>query len=239
MRLDRALSKLGFASRAEARRLILSGRVRIDDHLERRPDRLVVPERLRVEIDSAPQVRAPRRVLVLHKPRGVITTHRDPQGRQTVFDLLGPAGDGLVAVGRLDGASTGLLLLTNDTQLAHALTDPVRAVPRRYVVTVRGRVEAATVDALLGGVTVPAASGTLERLSAAAVVLRKVSTRESHLILELCEGRNREIRRMFDAFGHEVTRLHRVAFGRVELGTLQAGAWRELDESEQLLAELM
>lgn len=214
--LARALSKLGFASRAEAIRLILAGRVRVDGALVTDPGRAVVPESLRVTIDDAPQARAATHVVLLfHKPRGVVTTRRDPEGRKTVFDVIGDAGNGLVAVGRLDRASTGLLVLTNDTQLAHRLTDPANRVPRRYAVVVRGRVT-------------PEDARKLES-AAATVRVRKASARETHLIVELTEGKNREIRRMFESIGREVTRLHRIAFGEYELGDLQPGEWRSVE----------
>jgi 16S rRNA U516 pseudouridylate synthase RsuA-like enzyme len=132
------MSKLGLASRAEARRLIVDGRVRVDGRVVRHPTTAVALERARISIDGAAPASAStgHRVLLFHKPRGTVTTMRDPEGRRTVFDVLGDAGRGLVAVGRLDLASTGLLIFTNDTQLANRLTDPAERVPRRYVVTV-------------------------------------------------------------------------------------------------------
>lgn len=212
--LDRALSKLRLASRAEARRLIAEGRVRVAGRVVHDPSTAVVPERARISIDAgAPAVgRATRRVVLFHKPRGTVTTRRDPEGRRTVFDVLGEAGRGLVAVGRLDLASTGLLIFTNDTQLANRLTDPSERVLRRYVVTVRGRVTPETAA----------------RLAAARVDIRKASGRETHLIVELTQGKNREIRRLFASAGHETTRIHRIAFGDYELGELQPGEWREV-----------
>lgn len=225
--LERALSKLGAASRTAARALIAAGRVRIDGRVVTNPAMRVVPETARVTIDDAPIRRAAWRAVAFHKPRGTITTRRDPEGRRTVFDLLGDAGAGLIAVGRLDVASSGLLLLTNDTQLANRLTDPRRGVVRRYLVTVRGRVSDDTARTLEHGLDVPGARGP-ERLGAARVLIRKASGRETHLTVDLTEGKNRELRRLFDAAGHEVTRLHRVAFGPVELGNLAPGAWREL-----------
>lgn len=234
--LARALSKLALASRGDARKLIIAGRVRIDGRIITDPARLVVPERIAVAIDDEPRRPDARRIVVLHKPRGVVTSRRDPQNRRTVFDVLGESGAGLNAVGRLDLASSGLLVFTNDTRLAHALTDPARAVLRRYVVTVRGRVTPADVATIGGGVDVSDARGVREHLRAAATI-RKASARETHLIVDLDEGRNREIRRLFDAVGHEVTRLHRVQYGPFELGTLAPGAWRDATASEQLAAE--
>ena len=177
---------------------------------------------------AAPPARAVTRIIAFHKPRGVLTTRRDPSGRRTVFDVLGEAGVGLVAIGRLDMASTGLLLLTNDTQLAHELTEPANRITRRYVVTVRGRFTADAARLMERGLTVPDGSGRPERLSATRVDIRKASGRETHLVIDLVEGRNREIRRMCEAGGHEVTRLHRIAFGPFALGGLQPGEWREV-----------
>ncbi len=219
--LARALSKLGLASRTEARALILAGRVRINGRVVVDPGALVTPERLAVSIDGQARVRDSRRVLLFHKPRGTVTTRRDPQGRRTVFDVLGAAGNGLIAIGRLDLASTGLLVFTNDTQLAHRLTDPAAAVPRTYVVTVRGRVEEETARRIERGI---------DELSAKAVEIRKASGRETHLIVTLIEGKNRELRKLFDACGHEVTRIHRIAFGEFELGELLPGEWTEVTE---------
>ena len=142
-----------------------------------------------------------------------------------MFDLLGDVADGLVAVGRLDLATTGLLLLTSDTELANWLTDPQNAVARAYVVTVRGRVTEADVATLRAGI-----SRDGDRLQPSKITLRKASGRESHLLIELTEGKNREIRRLFDAIGRDVTALKRVGFGDVALGTLAPGAWRAIDD---------
>lgn len=220
------------ASRAEARRLIADGRVTVNGRIVRQTATLVVPERARIAIDGAAHAmgRATRRVLLFHKPRGTVTSRRDPEGRKTVFDVLGDAGRGLVAVGRLDLASTGLLIFTSDTQLANRLTDPSNRIPRRYVLTVRGRVTPETARRLEQGLTVAGArpGDRAERLAASSVEIRKSSARESHLIVELVEGKNRELRRLLEAIGHEVTRVHRISFGEYELGDLQPGEWREV-----------
>lgn len=223
VRLDRALSKLGVASRAEARRLVAEGRVQIGGRLATNPGALVVPETTRIVVDGRPARVPVWRTIALHKPRSVLTTARDPEGRRTVFDVLGLAGQRLVAVGRLDMASTGLLLLTTDTQLAGWLTDPGQNIIRRYVVTARGAVNDEAARAMERGI---------DRLRAHAVVIRKRSAKETHLVIELTEGRNREVRRLLEATGHEVTRLRRVAFGGIELGTLAPGAWREISRAE-------
>lgn len=234
--LDRALSKLGLASRTNAKSLIAAGRVAVDGTVITDARTLVRPERIAVAIDG--QVhrgsRESPRLLAFHKPRGVVTSRRDPSGRPTVFDVLGERGEGLIAVGRLDMASTGLLLFTNDTRLADWLTDPASGVPRRYVVTVRGRVGDETARQIEAGIEDRTRPGTSERLRPSAMTVRKTSNRETHLIVELTQGKNREIRRLFAAFGHEVTRVHRVAFGSWELGDLQPGHSRELDYKSSL-----
>jgi 23S rRNA pseudouridine2605 synthase len=213
--LNRALSKLGVLSRAQATVAILDGRVRVEGQVVRTPALLVTPETDRIEVDGLRARRAPWRTILFHKPRGVVTTRSDPEGRPTVYSVLGDAGDGLVAVGRLDFASSGLLLLTSDTQLADWLTDPVQEIARLYAVTVRGRVTPGEILSLRSNVT-----------------LRKTSGRESHLLVELREGKNRQVRRMFDSIGHEVTSLKRVKFGALELGAIAPGTYREIVRKE-------
>jgi len=225
--LERALSKLGMASRSEARALIVEGRVTVDGRVTRDAGLAVVPERVRIAIDGEARAAAAALTVLLHKPRGVVTTRRDPEGRPTAYDLVRDAGPHLQAVGRLDLASSGLLLFTTDTRLSAALTDPARAVPRVYVVTVRGAVDDAALALVRAGIAIDGVPVT-PRL----VTLRKRSGRETHLIVELVEGRNREIRRLFGAAGHEVLRLRRVSFGGVELGTLAPGRWRVLSYDE-------
>jgi pseudouridine synthase len=213
--LNRALSKLGLLSRAQATEAIRAGRVRVEGRIVRDPLCLIVPERTRLVIDGVSQARPGWRTLLFHKPRGVVTTRIDPEGRPTIYEIIGDAARGLIAVGRLDFATSGLLLLTNDTQLANWITDPASGVPRLYAVTVRGRVT----EEALGRVPYR-------------VTLRKASTRESHLTVELCEGRNRQVRRLFGTIGHEVTRLKRVKLGGFELGRLAPGQWREVSAIE-------
>jgi 23S rRNA pseudouridine2605 synthase len=225
--LERALSKLGLASRSEARGLVVEGRVRVEGEIVTDPLIPVVPESARIAIDGETRSAAPFRCLMLDKPRGVVTTRSDPEGRSTVFDLLGEASAGLAAVGRLDLASTGLLLLTNQTRLADWLTDPSQAIVRTYLVTVRGEAADTELIRLAAGVEEGG-----EWLKAASIRVRKRSKRETHLVVELREGRNREVRRLFASAGREVTRLRRVAFGGLELGSLSPGEHREVTAEE-------
>jgi pseudouridine synthase len=235
--LNRALSKLGILSRHQATIAIREGRVRVDGQIVTNPATVVGLDRggrSRFSVEGAAKTSAAPavwRTIVFHKPRGVVTTSRDPDGRRTIYDVLGDEGRGLIAVGRLDLATSGLLLLTTDTRLADWITDPGHEVPRVYVVTVRGRVIDEDVARLTAGVGIGR-----DRLQAHAVQLRKASGRESHLTVELREGKNREIRRLFDAIGHEVTRLKRVRFGALELGGLEPGEWRALTRNDVLAA---
>jgi len=225
--LDRALSKLGIASRAEAARLIAAGRVEVDGRVVRDPEVPVSLERVSLAIDGRSARRAGWQLILLNKPRGVVTTRRDPQGRPTVFDLVTGAETHLVAVGRLDLATSGLLLLTTDTRLADWLTDPKNHIDRVYTVTARGEVSDETAARLVSGVETGG-----ERMALDDVVVRKRSRRETHLVVRLHEGRNREVRRLLLAVGHEVTRLRRVAFGGLELGDLPPGRWRTVSREE-------
>lgn len=223
VRLDRALSKLGIASRTDARALIAAGKVAVAGRIVLDPSAQIVPARADIVVGGERAIRKQWRTILLNKPRGVLTTRRDPQGRRTVFDLLGPEAGSLVAVGRLDMATTGLLLLTTDTGLADWLTDPSSAVVRRYAATVRGHLTDEAARRMEQG---------LAGLRAHSVVVRKRSNRETHLIVELTEGKNREIRRLCDAVGHEVTKLMRTGFGSLELGDLQPGQWRDVTRAE-------
>ena len=225
--LERALSKLGVASRSEARRLVAAGRVTVDGRAATDPLLPVVPERAAIAIDGRPVRRPQSLTILLHKPRGVVTTRSDPEGRPTVYACLAELAEHVVPVGRLDAATSGLLLLTNDTRFADWVTDPANGVPRVYLATVAGELADESAQRAAAGV-----EDRGERLAARRVTVRKRSRRETHLVVELAEGRNREIRRLFAALGHEVTRLKRVAFGGLELGDLPPGRYRVVRPEE-------
>ena len=226
--LERALSKRGIASRSEAHRLILDGRVSVDGITVTNPSTRIVPERVAIAIDGAAATGgAAPLTIVLHKPRGYVTTRSDPEGRKTIYDLLTDLPQRVIPVGRLDLATSGLLILTNNTQFGNWLTDPASKIPRVYLVTVKGEVTDDVAAQLIDGISVGH-----ERLAAADVIVRKRSKRESHLTMTLTEGKNREIRRLLDAVDHPVTGLRRAQFGGLELGGLQPGKWRRVSAEE-------
>lgn len=234
--LARALSKLGACSRRDAERYAAEGRVTVNGRVARDPALRVDPRRDRLSLDGVAVRPAAPRYLALHKPRGVVTSRVRERGAPTVYDLLpsGLAGHHLAAVGRLDKASEGLLLLTNDTRWAARVLDPAAHVPKRYHVQVRPAPDAALLDAVRRGVSGgPEAPG--EWLAAAEAQILRTASRTGWVELVLHEGRNRHIRRMLAALGVEVERLIRVAIGGLALGDLPPGAVRPLTPADRAL----
>jgi len=227
--LERALSKLGVASRSQTKKWIEAGLIAVNGHVIKDPAFLVVPETVSITIDGKPVTRAASCTIMLYKPGGIVTTKSDEKGRKTVYDLLPAYLKHLHPVGRLDLATTGLLLMTTDTQLSNFLTDPENKIPRIYAVSVAGLITDEDMKRLSQGIE---DKGQL--LKASSIALRKSSNKESHLVVELTEGKNREIRRMFEALGTEVTALKRIAFGRLKLGTLNPCQFREVTKKEIL-----
>ena len=226
--LARALSKLGYCSRSQARGLIQAGRVRVNGVPRRDPEWRVNLERDRLQVDEQ-AVRGEAKVyLMLNKPRGLVTTASDEQGRDTVFECLAGKGLPFVApVGRLDKASEGLLLLSNDTAWASGITDPVTHLDKTYHVQVAGQPDDETLAKILAGVN---ESGDV--LKAKHAILLRSGEKNAWLEVVLDEGRNRHIRRLLAALGFDVLRLIRVAIGRLPLGELAKGQWRELTAEE-------
>jgi 23S rRNA pseudouridine2605 synthase len=226
--LARALSKLGVCSRSEAERLVREGRVAVGREVVRDPSRRVDPGRDRIAVDGE-RVAAARKVYVaLNKPHGLVTTRDDPRDRETVYACLAGAPLPFVSpVGRLDKASEGLLLFTNDTRWAARLLDPAAHVDKVYHVQVGCVADDALARRARDGVTDDG-----ERLAAKDARVLRHGTRTSWLELTLDEGRNRHIRRMLAALGVEVLRLVRVAVGPLALGDLAKGAWRHLTPNE-------
>lgn len=226
--LARVLSKAGVCSRAEAARRVLAGRVGVDGRVVRDPEFPVVLARQRITMDGEP-IEAVRRLYVaLNKPRGLVTTVRDEQGRDTVYRCFDGAGmPWLAPVGRLDKASEGLLFFSNDPEWAARLTDPATGPLKTYRVQIDGVPDAAQLARMQGGV-----EDAGEHLAAHSVAVLRQSERTAWLEIVLDEGRNRHIRRLLQVLGFEVLRLVRVAIGPVQLGELAKGQWRMLEAEE-------
>ena len=221
--LERALSKLGVMSRSATRRCIEEGRISVNGRVIKNPAYLVTPETAHITIDGRLAAKKDSCTIILNKPKGIVTTKSDEKGRRTVFDLLPDHLKHLHPVGRLDMATTGLLIMTTDTQFSNFLTDPGNQIPRIYTVSVTGLITDADLKRLSEGIMDKG-----ELLKPRSITLRKASQKESHLTIELTEGKNREIRRMFEALGSEVTALKRIAFGNLKLGSLEPGLYREI-----------
>lgn len=220
--LQRVLSKAGLASRTQASRWIVEGRMRVNGEVIVDPDHWVDLAVDRITLDGRPVRSVAREYVALHKPCGYVTTRHDKHGRPTVFDLLPPDAPYLFNVGRLDLDSSGLLLLTNDSALAERLTHPRHEIAKTYVVEPRLPLDDAAIAALRRGVELddgPTRPASVERTAGGA-------------ILSITEGRNRQVRRMLQAVGNEVVRLRRVAIGPLALGDLPEGRCRPLAEEE-------
>lgn len=227
--LARILSKRGICSRTQAEKLIVEGRIRVDGRDVFDPEAPTAPE-ARIEIDGKTVGAQEKRYLMLNKPRGYITTASDERGRDTVYTLLndGESAHGWLApVGRLDKASEGLLLFTNDSEWAARLTDPSSHVQKTYHVQIDALLDAAALARIQDGVD----DGD-ERLAAQAVRELRRGEKNSWLEIVLDEGRNRQIRRLLAAFDIGVLRLIRVAIGSLQLGDLPKGQWRILESRE-------
>jgi len=225
--LERVFSKAGWASRADARSWIGAGRVRVNGAVVTNPDHWVDLEKDRVTLDGKPVRGAKPEYILLYKPKGYLTTWRDPQGRPTVYDLVRDAGTWLSPVGRLDLDTSGLLLLTNDTAFAERLTNPDYKIPKTYQVKTSTLLADEQIAQLRSGVALsdgPTRPAIVERL--------RDSARYSFLELTITEGRNRQVRRMIEAVDSKVLKLVRTAIGPIRIGELQIGKWRRLTEEE-------
>lgn len=226
--LARALSKLGYCSRSQACELIRTGRVAVDNKIRRDPERPVCLERDRIEVDGREVAPQSRVYLLLNKPRGVVTTAADEKGRETVYACLSDGLPWVAPVGRLDKASEGLLLLTNDSEWAARVSAPETHLDKTYHVQVACVADASLIETITKGITT---SG--ERLRVKFARILRGGEKNTWLEIVLDEGKNRHIRRMLAALGVEVLRLVRVAIGPLILGDLAKGAARTLTATEK------
>jgi 23S rRNA pseudouridine2605 synthase len=225
--LERVLSKAGIGSRVEARQWIAAGRVQVNGRVVRDPDRWIDLRRDKVRFDGKPLKPRARVYVLLHKPAGYITSYRDPQGRPTVYDLVTDVGTFLSPVGRLDLETSGLLLMTNDNQLAERVTNPESHVPKTYLVESSTLLSDDQLQQLRDGIEL--ADGPTRP----AVVTRVGDAEDrTHFEITLTEGRNRQVRRMVEALDARVLTLVRVKIGAIGIGTLPVGRWRLLTPRE-------
>lgn len=230
MTLDRALSRAGIASRTEAARIIAAGRVRVEGQVVRDPGVWVAPSRQRLDLDGKPLQPRQLLYLALHKPVGFITSHGDPEGRKTIYSLLGEQAPWVFPVGRLDRDTSGLLLLTNDSDFAERITNPAQKIPKTYRVKVRPELKQTALQRLRDGLEI----GRGECTAPARVALLRANPRFCWIELEIAEGKNRQVRRMIEALGHRVERLVRVRIGALELGAMSPGEARAIRPAEVL-----
>lgn len=225
--LERVLSKAGIGSRVEARSWIHAGRVRVNGRVVENPDQWVDMERDRVRFDDQPLQQQKRVYLLLYKPKGYLTTYKDPEGRPTVYDLIADVGTFVSPVGRLDLDTSGLLLMTNDNQFAERVTNPKSHVPKTYLVKASTLLTEAQLDQLRHGIEL-----TDGPTRPADVTHLRDSGKYTHFEITLTEGRNRQVRRMVEALDSHVLKLVRVKIGEIAIGTLPIGQWRELTKAE-------
>lgn len=226
--LERVISKAGLGSRTQARTWIHARRVKVNGKVVENPDHWIDFDRDKVEFDGKPLEVSEKIYLLLHKPVGYITTFKDPEGRPTVYDLLQGVETFVSPVGRLDLDTSGLLILTNDSQFAEQLTNPDYHVPKTYRVRCQTPVSEAGIEALREGVELsdgPTRPANVKRID------------EKTVEIILTEGRNRQVRRMLEAIDNKVETLTRIRIGTLGVGPLEAGQWRRLTspELDQLL----
>lgn len=227
-RLQKVLARAGVGSRRTCEALIDQGRVTVNGQVVDAQGLRVDPETDIVHVDGERiPTRADVAVVLFNKPLGVVTTMRDEQGRPCVGDFLRDLSPGMFYVGRLDADTEGLLLLTNDGLLGHRLGHPSFAIAKTYLATVTGRVEQSTIRRLREGITLEDGPVRCD-----AVRVRESLASRTLVELTIHEGRNRIVRRMFDAVGHPVQQLARTAFGPLRLGNLRSGSMRDLSAKE-------
>jgi 23S rRNA pseudouridine2605 synthase len=228
--LARALSKLGFSSRTQAAQLILAGKARVNGVVRREPETPVRLGKDRIEVDGQQLKAADKIYLALNKPRGIVTTASDEKGRDTVYSLLDSELPWVAPVGRLDKASEGLLLLTNDSEWGARVTAPETHLDKTYHVQIGSIADVALIESLRNGIRTKEG----ETLRVKNASLLRQGERNSWLEIILDEGKNRHIRRMLESLGIEVLRLIRVAIGPLVLGDLAKGAVRQLGTDEKV-----
>jgi pseudouridine synthase len=235
-RLHKFMASCGVASRRKCEGIIAEGRVKVNGETIKEAGRIINPDKDRVVVDGKQLRPADRKVyIMLNKPVGYVSTARDQFGRPTVLDLVKGVRQRIYPVGRLDYDSEGLILLTNDGDFTYGVTHPHHRVDKTYIVSVLGRPTPKEVDKLRKGVTIDG-----YRTSPAKISIIGLKENSSVFRVVIHEGRNRQVRKMFEAIGYTVVLLKRTAIGKLELGNLSPGEWRFLEdgEVEALLKEI-
>lgn len=228
-RLQKVLAEAGVASRRKCEELIVAGRVEVDDEVVRTLGVKVDPSQAFIKVDGKPIRKQQKVYVIFNKPKGVITSATDPEGRKTVTEFFKNIKERIYPIGRLDYDTEGLLLLTNDGEFAHLLTHPKHHVPRTYLATVRGVPHGSLLDKLRAGIKLE------DGMTAPAEVeYQDVDTdkKESVIKITIYEGRNRQVRRMFEAIHHPVAKLKRIQFGPIQLSGVPRGKFRHLTPQE-------
>jgi 23S rRNA pseudouridine2605 synthase len=228
MTLDRVLSRFGVASRTEAQQAIQRGRLKVNGQVIRDPGFWVRPDEDAVHLDGRRLKPARKTYLLFYKPKGVITSHGDPERRKTVYEYLGDHGRWVFPVGRLDRDTSGLLLMTNDTEFADFVTSPESRVTKTYHVKTSGLMPDEVIARLRAGIEMKRGDW------AHPLSVRRFEDRGKYTWLEivLTEGKNREVRRMIEAAGFKTLKLVRTAIGPLTLEGLEVGKWREVTPRE-------
>jgi pseudouridine synthase len=225
--LERVLSKAGLGSRSEARSWIHARRVKVNGRIVENPDHWIDLKRDKILFDNKPITAAEKRYILLYKPKGYITTYGDPEKRPTVYDLISDVGTWVAPVGRLDLDTSGLLILTNDTAFAERMTNPGFHVPKTYQIKASTLLTEVQIERLRTGVELsdgPTRPAQVKRL--------RDSAKYTHLEMTITEGRNRQVRRMLEAVDAKVLELVRTGIGRLRIGDLPIGKWREIEGRE-------
>lgn len=225
--LDRVLSRAGVGSRAEARRWIAAGRVAVNGRKVQTPDAWADPDRDRVTLDGKPIREASKVYLLLYKPKGYLSTHKDPEGRPTIYNLLKDVPEKIFSAGRLDQDTSGLLLITNDTAFGDYVTDPESHVPKTYLVKASALLTDEQLQRLRDGVELsdgPTRPAEVKRV--------RDSARFTFFEITISEGRNRQVRRMVEALGAKVLKLVRIKIATIGIGDLEIGKYRALTPAE-------
>jgi len=230
--LDRAFSKWGIFSRGEASKKIKAGAVTVNGKVIRNPDLWVSLAHDKIRWDGQGLKKQKRIYLMFYKPKGVVTTHRDPANRKTVYDFLTGIKEWVFPVGRLDKDTSGLLLLTNDTDFSEALTNPLSRIPKTYQVKINFRPSAEQLQLLERGIDLKNGEKTLP----AKIRIIRETEKYAYLDLVIVEGKNRQVRRMMEALDGKVLKLVRKRIGNLVLGNLEVGKYRYLDDKD--LAQL-